>query len=203
MSAGVYTSPTFTPTESLIIDVLVARYRLGDTLWTFETRNLPALRKLEEKALIHTTSGVTENTVRAWLTDTALRDHGTSWFQLGITMDHLLDHQKPGDQLLWTRSHLERLAELPQQQCWTDPRAINTAHVLMIQMISRRHTPHWAKASGDGGVVLERCARPGDFSVQTITVSPDGGSFQLYRDGRTETTTDFTDVLRFTSGWSQ
>jgi hypothetical protein len=204
VSADVKTSPGFTPTESLIIDVLVARYRLGDTLWTFDSRNMPALRKLEDRGLVHTLSGVTENTVRAQLSDKAVRDHGTSWFQIGITMDHLPAAGGFGHQpSTWSKSHLEQLAELAELQGSTDPRAINTAHVLVILMITRHHTPHGISACADGGVVLKSSRTPGDPSVRTVRVSPDGESFQLHRNGSAKTTTYFADVLRFTSRRSE
>jgi hypothetical protein len=61
----------FTPTEELILEVLVARTRLGEGLWTFEGRNAVALSSLEEKGYIRTMHGVTENTIRAVLTKMA------------------------------------------------------------------------------------------------------------------------------------
>jgi hypothetical protein len=201
VSVGVYTSPDFTPTESLIIDVLVARYRLGDTLWTFESRNMPALRKLEEKGLVHTTSGVTENTVRAWLSDKALRNHGASWFQLSVTMDHLADDE-PVTEGTWSKRNLEQLAELPQQQCATDPRAINTAHVLLIQMINRRHPVHQILPGEDGGVVLKRGQDPRRPEPTAVRISADGQSFQLTRAGASDTTANLSDALFFTSRWA-
>lgn len=205
MSAGVYTSPKFTPTEALIIDVLVAHFRLGDTLWDFESRNMPALQKLEEKGLIHTNSGVTENTVRAWLSDRALHEHGASWFRISNTMEHLPADGKPNHQPgAWAKSHLEKLAELPQQQCSTDPRAINTAHVLMIQMIHRRHPVYQALPGADGGVVLKRGDDPGDADAVTVGISADGEGFHLYRkNGAVEATRFFSDALYFTSAWSK
>jgi hypothetical protein len=204
VSTNVKTPPSFSPTEALIIDVLVARYRLGDTLWNFESRNMPALRKLETKGLIHTTSGVVENTVNAWLSDRALREHGPSWFRISNTMDHLPAEGKPNHQPgAWTKSHLEQLAELPQQECSTDPRAINTAHVLMIQMIHRHHPVHQVLPGADGGIVLKRGDDPGDETAVTVGISPDGESFHLYRKSGVETTRFFSDALYFTSKWAK
>lgn len=204
MAANVKTPPKFTPTEDLIIDVLVARYRVGDTLWTFETRHMPTLRKLEEKGIIHTASGVTENTVRAWLSDRALRDHGASLFTISNTMEHLpadgaRDHL-PGN---WTKSHLAKLAELPQQACDTAPRAINTAHILMIQMINRHHPVYQVLPGAAGGVVLKLGDDPDDAEAKTVGISADGEIFQLFRKTGVEETRFFSDALYFTSAWSK
>lgn len=202
MSTDVKASPDFTPTESLILEVLVARYRLGDTLWTFDSRNAPALRKLEEKKLVHLVSGVTENTIRAWLSDHALLEHGASWFQLSITRDHLPDAGRPGpDPSSWSKRHLERLVELSQQDGLADPRAINIAHALMIQIIARHYPVYQALPGTHGAVVLKRGDEPGDGSAPTIRIAPNGESFQLYRGERyTETVNQFGEALYFASG---
>jgi hypothetical protein len=202
MSTDTKTAPEFTPTESLIIDVLVARYRLGDTLWTFESRNMPALRKLEEKDLIETISGVTEKTIRVSLSDRALRDHGTSWFQLGVTMDHLPDDNSVAEGA-WSKRNLEQLVELPQQQSATDPRAINAAHVLLILMISRRHPLHQVLPGTDGGVVLKRDDHPGDADATSVRISPDGKNFELCRGNSVDSTSHLGTALFFTSRWSR
>ena len=63
----------FTPTEDLVLDVLVARYRLGEHLWTFDSHVASApIRKLAEKGWVNEMHGITENTVRAYLTDKAV-----------------------------------------------------------------------------------------------------------------------------------
>lgn len=62
----------FTPTENLVLEVLVARYRLGEHLWTFDSRAAPAVRKLAGAGWVHELNGVTENTVRASLTNKAV-----------------------------------------------------------------------------------------------------------------------------------
>lgn len=59
-----------TPTEDLLIELLVARHRLGENLWTFDSRHKKALENLESKGYVGVMHGVTENTVRAYLTDT-------------------------------------------------------------------------------------------------------------------------------------
>jgi hypothetical protein len=190
------TSTEFTPTEELILDILVARYRLGDTLWTFESRNMAALRKLEARGLIETTSGVTENTIRASLTDAALIEDGVSWFSVGTTMNHLPDTEEVDD--MWTKKCLEQLVDLPQHQCSTDQRAINTAHVLLIQMIARRHPLHWVLPDESCGVILKREWESGKPEM-TLTIAPDGRSFKLCRGGSCETTDKLSEALRFTA----
>jgi hypothetical protein len=60
---------SFTPTEELILDVLAARTRLGEKVWTFKSRQGHALQLLTDKGLVFTMHGVTEATIRAGLTD--------------------------------------------------------------------------------------------------------------------------------------
>lgn len=60
-----------TPTEELVMEVLAARYRLGEHLWPFSSdrHTSRAINNLETKGLVHKMSGQTERTVRASLTD--------------------------------------------------------------------------------------------------------------------------------------
>lgn len=58
-----------TPTEELIGDVLAARARTGETMWTFDSRLTKQLLHLEALGLIGTTHGIIEKTVRAYLTE--------------------------------------------------------------------------------------------------------------------------------------
>jgi hypothetical protein len=57
------------PTQYLILEVLAARYRCGETLWTFESRFRWHLLALESGGLIHLMHGVEARTVRAGLTE--------------------------------------------------------------------------------------------------------------------------------------
>lgn len=64
-----------TPTEELIIEVLIARTRTGETLWTFDSKLTPQLKSLESKNLITFMHGIVQNTVRASLTGEALQKY--------------------------------------------------------------------------------------------------------------------------------
>lgn len=57
-----------TPTQELLLEVLAARTRLGETLWTFDARFAGQLRQLEAEGLVEVMSGTIEKTVRASLT---------------------------------------------------------------------------------------------------------------------------------------
>lgn len=59
----------FTPTENLILEVLIARARLGERLWTFSSDSLKQAETLASKGWIDVMHGVVENTYRASLTD--------------------------------------------------------------------------------------------------------------------------------------
>ncbi len=63
---GVKTPPT--PTQDLILEVLAARYRLGEMLWTFDSRHRKAIGDLSERGLVNEMHGVVEKTIRASLT---------------------------------------------------------------------------------------------------------------------------------------
>jgi hypothetical protein len=62
----------FTPTEDLMLEVLIARYRLGELLWTFDSRLAPTVERLAAGGWVVSMHGITENTVRASLTDKAV-----------------------------------------------------------------------------------------------------------------------------------
>lgn len=57
------------PTQYLILEVLAARYRTGETHWTFPAKLRPQMEALERLGLIGWKSGVEYGTVRAWFTD--------------------------------------------------------------------------------------------------------------------------------------
>ena len=58
----------YTPTEYLVMEVLAARYRLGESCWTFPSRVRPALRALQERGFLEWKSGSVERTSLVWLT---------------------------------------------------------------------------------------------------------------------------------------
>ncbi len=59
---------TLTPTEDLLLEVLAARYRLGEKLWTFNSNHSKALNSLSSKGYVDLMGGVVERTIRASLT---------------------------------------------------------------------------------------------------------------------------------------
>lgn len=62
-----------TPTEELIMEVLAARYRLGETLWPFDSRLSRQLDSLGAKDLIFVMNGNVEHTYRASLTEKGMK----------------------------------------------------------------------------------------------------------------------------------
>ncbi|WP_422744289.1 hypothetical protein ACN27B_08560 [Micromonospora sp. WMMD754] len=60
------------PTQYLILEVLAARHRTGETLWTFPAKLRPHMDALANLGLIGWKSGITEGTIRAWLTEQGL-----------------------------------------------------------------------------------------------------------------------------------
>lgn len=61
------------PTQALVLEILAARHRLGETWWTFSTRHLTALRALEKRGLVGLMHGIIPHTCRAYLTDAGRR----------------------------------------------------------------------------------------------------------------------------------
>lgn len=59
--------PALTPSEDLLIGLLVARHRLEDTPYHLSTRHRATLRSLEAKGLIEVDSGVVDHSARASL----------------------------------------------------------------------------------------------------------------------------------------
>jgi hypothetical protein len=55
------------PSEDLMMEVLAARYRLGEQVWTFANSTKPTARKLENRGWITVYSGQVERTYRAGL----------------------------------------------------------------------------------------------------------------------------------------
>lgn len=68
-----------TPTEDLIMEVLIARHRLGETLWTFDARHSKTLNRLADRGLINPMHGIVEYTVRASLSDAFIANLGTNY----------------------------------------------------------------------------------------------------------------------------
>lgn len=57
------------PGQDLVMEVLAARHRLGESWWPFSNKLGQQLRKLEAHGLIRTMHGTVERTTRARLTD--------------------------------------------------------------------------------------------------------------------------------------
>jgi hypothetical protein len=51
-------TPRLTPTERLVLEILAARHRLGETYWTFDIAHRPSLARLEKKGLVTYRDGV-------------------------------------------------------------------------------------------------------------------------------------------------
>jgi hypothetical protein len=56
------------PTQYLVLEVLAARHRTGEHVWTFPSRLTPQMKALEAAGLVGWKSGIVEHTVLAWLT---------------------------------------------------------------------------------------------------------------------------------------
>lgn len=57
------------PTQYLLLDVLQARYRMGESHWTFPTSLERHARKLEDLGVVWLRSGPAPGAFEVWLTD--------------------------------------------------------------------------------------------------------------------------------------
>lgn len=64
---------TLPPTQYLVMEVLAARYRLGETCWTFPTRLNATIMALGEAGLVWDVGGNVPQTTRVMLTDAGKR----------------------------------------------------------------------------------------------------------------------------------
>lgn len=65
-----------TPTEYLMMEVLVARFRLGEVFWTFPKRLLPIARKLDARGFTFWSYGIAQDTIRVSLCAAGLEAWG-------------------------------------------------------------------------------------------------------------------------------
>lgn len=61
-----------TPTEDLLMEILSARYRLGEHLWTFDLRHKKPLERLEAKGLVTVLHGIVDQSLRASMTQAGI-----------------------------------------------------------------------------------------------------------------------------------
>lgn len=81
----------FTLTEELVLEVMTARSRLGEHLWTFPSRATKPLRSLEDKGLVQVMHGVVENSVRASFTEKGKKRFLARDYQSPILKKHADD----------------------------------------------------------------------------------------------------------------
>lgn len=84
----------FTPTEDLIIEVLTARTRLGNQVWTFESRNNKALNQLEVRGLVGYKSASVEGYSLVWFTADGIKLMFGNKYHTPIPYESLKQHQK-------------------------------------------------------------------------------------------------------------
>lgn len=84
---------TFTPTQELLLDVLAARFRLGENLWTFGSHLRKAAEQLAARGLVFTTHGITEHTIRVGLTEKGRAATLDPGYQPRAAVRHLTQEQ--------------------------------------------------------------------------------------------------------------
>jgi len=94
-----------TPKQDLICDLLAARYRLGENIWTFDDKLKKSLQDLQAKGYITLMSGNVENTVRAYLTEKGKEYSLSSTYEAPIAKEKTLQVTVTlkGDKVLKTK----------------------------------------------------------------------------------------------------
>ena len=62
-------SEVLPPTEYLMLEALAARWRLGESFWSFHARMLPIARRLERKGYVDWKWSIAENAIEVFLTE--------------------------------------------------------------------------------------------------------------------------------------
>lgn len=91
MTAAAVDVDTLPPLQYVVLDVLAARWRTGETLWTFPARSniVDAAHRLGRLGLVGVKGGVEPRTIRVWLTDA------------GKAAVLSPDHVNPADEARW------------------------------------------------------------------------------------------------------
>jgi hypothetical protein len=89
-----YSDYNFTPTEDLVLEVLTARTRLGEDVWTLSSRNNQALDKLEAKGLVGYKSASIEGYSLVWLTNDGVKLLFKNKYRAPVKFSELKERQK-------------------------------------------------------------------------------------------------------------
>jgi hypothetical protein len=79
--------PKLTPTARLILEVLAARHRLGESHWTFDSVNAKTLGSLEAAGLVSLLSTQVQGTTRARLTEAGKEQALDAAYVTPVTME--------------------------------------------------------------------------------------------------------------------
>jgi hypothetical protein len=96
------------PTQILVLEVLAARYRCGEKIWTFPTSLNRALLALQSAGLVHMFGGAAPKTVRARLTDKGLTEVlDLTYTPPSMTLAQAIDTLPTSneDLMAWAREH--------------------------------------------------------------------------------------------------
>jgi hypothetical protein len=63
----------FTPTEDLMLEALIARLRLGEHIWTFDSKHRKTAENLAKKGWVGWKHGIVENSIMVWPANEEIR----------------------------------------------------------------------------------------------------------------------------------
>lgn len=90
------------------MEVLAARYRCGEHLWTFDSRHKKTIRELASMGMVNEMSGVVEHSVRASLTEAGKAIYLLDTYQ---TPRSIAEYERDVTNLINERNHLLKIRQ--------------------------------------------------------------------------------------------
>lgn len=84
----------FTPTEDLMLEALIARLRLGERIWTFDSKHRKTAKSLAEKGWVNWKSGIVDNSILVWPADEKVRSELLKYNYKAPVLDDYISKKK-------------------------------------------------------------------------------------------------------------
>lgn len=111
------------PLQLMVLEVLAARYRLGEVLWTFtaHTSTVRAIRALEAAGLVTSMGGIVPRTIRASLTPSGVASATSPTYRVPDQPQRVQPSRE--DVARGIEDHLKR-ATIPAALPWQEPTGV-------------------------------------------------------------------------------
>lgn len=85
--------PNEKPKQDLLMEVLAARHRLGEAVWTFREMHAKTIKQLEAEDYVFSMHGVVEGTIRAGLTEKGRKAYVSDSYEPPISRKENDEHE--------------------------------------------------------------------------------------------------------------